>query len=196
MTTSGTSWDSAVGNNRVILALDVGSSSVRASLYSVVVVAAPSSSSSAPERGPVPAPTATATADAAPAARAGAAILRSVQQERRSVLSSGRIDTSDLFDVIDQCVDQVLREGLDRPTAPTDSGAGVVVAAVGFSTFCMNLVGLDEHGAVIGHLGAQQPEEEGEKEDDEEETGTSMSYACRSEEVDREVEQLKRCVSD
>jgi gluconokinase len=120
----------------VIVAVDVGSSSIRCSAYDATNYNVVASSS----------------------------------QQRRSVHpGTGRIilmdDTSgeSLLDVIDGCVDDVLRQLLQGEYK---------VTAIGFSTFVMNLVGVDRHGHLVG---------------DE----ATLSYACQTAEVNAEVEDLK-----
>ena len=123
-----------MGDEQVVLALDIGSSSVRCSAYTI-----------------------------------SDKIVAHASQERRSVLpNSGYIalqsdDGSGFMDDIDQVVDEVLR-GLSEEYK---------VCAVGFSSFVMNLIGVDCHGNPVG--------------DD-----ATMSYACQTEEVLTDVEKLKR----
>lgn len=117
----------------VVLALDIGSSSLRCSAYK--------------------------DADS---------ILVSKSIQRRSVVG-GRIVLYDkpairscILDDIDRLVDQVLKELED----------GYTVSMIGFTSFSMNLVGVDSEGKLIGEE-------------------ATMSYACQDDRVSKEVEALK-----
>jgi hypothetical protein len=130
----------------VILAIDIGSSSIRCTAYDV------SNQESHQYR-----------------------VVTSQSQSRRSVQpGSGKIvllndNSTTLLDDIDVLVDQVLNQ-LHSVTNVTYN-----VIAVGFSSFVMNLVGVDVHGQWIGDH-------------------ATLSYACSQSEVNTEVKRLKRCV--
>lgn len=113
----------------------------------------------------------------------------SSSQKRRSVRpSSGRIildseqdgtahgsSVDGLLDTIDRCVTDVL-ESLPKTAAAAATADSLLfqVVAVGFSTFVMNLVGVDDCGRIVGAT-------------------ASVSYACsHAPEVHAEVEHLQR----
>jgi sugar (pentulose or hexulose) kinase len=77
--------------------------------------------------------------------------------------------TNDLFDCIDTCVDQVL----DQLQQTNDDRYPYSVVGIGFTTFVMNLIGVDHDGKPIGN-------------------DISMSYACQTTQVQDEVQQLQR----
>ena len=79
--------------------------------------------------------------------------------------------TSDLFECIDICVDQVLHQL--QQTKNDSNPCPYSVVAVGFTTFVMNLIGIDHNGRPIGN-------------------DVTMSYACQTKQVQEEVQQLKR----
>jgi len=142
----------------VILALDVGSSSVRCSAYSN-------------DRGAQSAGRATSSSACC------LLLLASSRRTRRSVDFQGRIawtteeeeegEQSNLLDVLDACVDDVLAQLREKKNMTTK------IQAVGFSTFAMNLIGVNQLGDVLGE-------------------DATMSYACQIPEVNVEVEKLKR----
>lgn len=72
-----------------------------------------------------------------------------------------------IYGAAEECIDTVLSKCRDL------LGEEFSVIAVGFSSFTMNLIGVDENGVPIGEE-------------------ASMSYACNSAEVLEEVEHLKR----
>jgi len=74
-----------------------------------------------------------------------------------------------LLDTINGCVDAVL----DELASFTDSSTGFAIKGVGFSSFVMNLIGIDECGNPVG--------------DD-----MTLSYACNSEAVVEEVAALSK----
>jgi len=143
----------------LILALDVGSSSVRCSAYETH------------------------------ASSSSAVVVASSRRARRSVHLDGRIAwkqsgddaggdddaSSSLLDVIDECVDDVL-EQLRMRRPDSDDDETITIQAVGFTTFVMNLVGVDRDGNVVGGEGDE----------------STLSYACQKPEVNAEVEDLKR----
>jgi gluconokinase len=140
----------------VVLAVDVGSSSVRCSAYDVIdytVVASSSQQRKSVDPG------------------TGQIILFNTAIDHDA---EGK-NNINLLDVIDTCVDDVLRQVLVlQPSKPATQECFYKVVAIGFSTFVMNLVGVDDRGLLIGHE-------------------ASMSYTCsQSPEVNAEVENLKR----
>ena len=144
-----------------ILALDVGSSSVRCSAYEQHASSHPS------------------------------VVVASSRRARRSVHLDGRVAwqsscddaggegnaSSSLLDVLDECVDDVLEQLRMRRSSSSDSDdETIAIQAVGFTTFVMNLVGVDRDGNVVGGEGDE----------------STLSYACQIPEVNAEVEDLKR----
>jgi gluconokinase len=135
----------------VILALDIGSSSLRCTAYHCAAI--------------------TATSDETGTNSDQYNVLASSSYKRKSIEPlTGRIlvdgvDSNNLFDEIDQCVDDVVHQLSDD----------TMVMAIGFSTLVMNLIGVDCHGVPIGN-------------------DATMSYACQTTAVNEEVEQLKRYV--
>ena len=93
----------------------------------------------------------------------------SVSHQMRVVQpNSGTINVRPLFDRVDVCVDEVIQRLIE-----VYNSASFQVLAVGFSTFVMNLVGVDSEGEVVG-------------------PDATMSYACNAEAVTDEVRALKR----
>ena len=139
--------DNGVNGGGVILALDVGSSSVRCSAYDC------RDTETLPEVSRL-------------------RCLATSRRLRRSVDFQGRIAWKEstscasdtLLDVLDECVDDVLKQL---------QGEKHIIMGVGFSTFVMNLVGVNRLGEMVG--------------DD-----ATMSYACQIPDVNAEVEILKR----
>jgi hypothetical protein len=80
---------------------------------------------------------------------------------------------NNLFDKIDECVDAVLQQLMETTTSSEDEKIQIV--AVGFTTFCMNWIGVDTNYQPIGN-------------------DCTMSYACQTQSVQDEVQQLKRYV--
>lgn len=136
----------------VILAIDVGSSSVRCSAYryeytftenanhkrAIHTIAVPGCSSSIQRQGVEP--------------------------------TTGTIRTKDLLNAIDTAVDEVLSKLSDQ-FEETKPWVSFRVDAVGFSTFVMNLVPIDDHGDLIENI--------------------SISYACNASEVNSECQTLR-----
>ena len=71
-----------------------------------------------------------------------------------------------LLDEIDSCIDEILNK-LDEHS---------VVVGLGFSTFCMNLIGVDNRGRIVGEE-------------------ATLSYACNNGRVVQECKRLKKCVT-
>lgn len=131
----------------LVLAIDVGSSSIRCTAYEV-----------------------TSAGDCDPFdVCAASSVPRRVVEPLtgRILVCSDEDDQQNLFDDIDQCVDEVLDQLKTRP--------GTVVA-IGFSTLVMNLVGVDERWNPVGN-------------------NATLSYARQSPTINQEVERLKRCVA-
>ena len=78
-----------------------------------------------------------------------------------------------LLDQIDSCIDDTLKLLRQRSTTTTQCHRPYFIVGVGFSTFVMNLVGVDHDGQVIGEA-------------------ASMSYACNSPEATEYFQKLKR----
>jgi sugar (pentulose or hexulose) kinase len=165
METQQSAKTAAYRSRSVILAIDVGSSSVRCTAYDAgAVVSADDSDRSDRDK---------STDDPADSLE----VLASSSQARRSVHpSTGQIalendDGTTLLDIIDMLVDDVLRKLQEKCRT-----SSFQVIALGFSSLVMNLVGVDRNGKLIGD-------------------SASMSYACSSTaEVIAEVQDLKRYV--
>ena len=142
-----------VSTTRIILAIDIGSSSVRCSAYEVSNDEASHSSIKSFEN-----------------CRAS----RTVQSVRPN---TGKIQLMEedghksLMDNLDDCIDELL-EALRQKK----QDFRVEVEAVAFSSFVMNLVGVDTEGGIVG--------------DD-----ASISYACNSPPAAKQCRALRRYVS-
>lgn len=122
---------------KVVIAIDIGSSSIRCSAYiNSVIITSSSRNSSSVE------------------AISGKIQIHSANSEKT------------LFDLVEDCVDETLMELLSR-------NDNIKVVAVGFASFVMNLLGIDANGNIV-------------------EPQATMSYACCSDEVAKEVDSLKR----
>ena len=143
-----------VNRGGVILALDVGSSSVRCSAYDSL-----SPGISAAGKQGVEEPQLSRLR-----------CLATSRRLRRSVDFQGRIAWNEstcsrnLLDVLDECVDDVLNQNELQEKQ---------IIGVGFSTFAMNLVGVNRLGEMVGG-------------------DATMSYACQMPEVNAEVEEIIR----
>lgn len=140
------------GRNSVdtILAVDVGSSSVRCTAFEV-----------------------TGRADSASAGLDGDGdLVRKIEGhsiELDAVApTTGRIKINEILDAVDECVDETL--GRIRQLTP---GETMRVVSIGLTTFCMNLVGVDQVGEPVGE-------------------SATLSYACNSEQVAQECLSLKQ----
>ena len=71
-----------------------------------------------------------------------------------------------LLDEIDSCIDEI----------PNKLDENFVVVVLGFSTSCMNLIGVDNRGRIVGEE-------------------ATLSYACNDGRVVQECERLKKCVT-
>ena len=129
---------------QVILALDVGSSSARCSAYRILKDD----------------PTTVQALNDCSAQRK----IRSVQPNTGKIKLTG--EDCSLLDEIDACVDTTLQ-------ALRDNGESFQVVGLGFSTFVMNLVGVDKNGHVVGEE-------------------ATISYACNTREVANECRTLRR----
>jgi sugar (pentulose or hexulose) kinase len=131
----------------LVLAIDVGSSSVRCTAYEV---------------------TSAEGCDPFDVCAASSVPRRVVQPVTGQILVySNEDEEQNLFDDIDQCVDEVLDQLRSR--------SGKVVA-IGFSTLVMNLIGVDERWIPVAN-------------------NATLSYACQIPSVNKEVDLLKRCVT-
>ena len=147
----------------VILALDVGSSSVRCSAYQIV----------ANENGGDS--TTPSSVEALDGCHAQLKI-RSIEPNSGKIILNGvKQDTGEsynLLDEIDGCIDQTLKSLREKHPSLCSSSSFQVVG-LGFSTLVMNLIGVDKNGNVIGEE-------------------TTISYACNSPEVAQKCRDLKR----
>ena len=178
--------DPPLQSRSVIIAIDVGSSSIRCTAYDCgcgsntnTTTSSSSSSSSSQERQP-----------------SAFTIVASYSYPRKSVetytghvlitavncAGSGPSSTSDhttgkvneettsndLFDCIDACVDKVLHQLQQQPNHCQTN-----IVGIGFTTFVMNLIGVDVEYRPIGNT-------------------ATFSYACQTKQVQEEVQQLQR----
>ena len=141
---------------QVILALDIGSSSARCSAYRILDNSTSSSST---------------TVEALEGCSSQRKI-RSVQPNTGKIILNGTNggESYNLLDEIDASIDSTL-EALRELCADEQ----FQVVAVGFSTFVMNLIGVDENGIPVGEE-------------------ATLSYACNSPQVAEECRNLKRFV--
>jgi len=85
--------------------------------------------------------------------------------------NTGNIHVKQVLSAIDECVDEVL--SLLRSTQDnTSSNDGYQIVALGFSTFVMNLVGVDVNGDPVSDV-------------------ATCSYACNRDDVVRECQALR-----
>lgn len=138
---------------QVILALDIGSSSARCSAYRIV-------------------DDSTSTTIKALDGCTFQRKIRSVQPNTGKILLNGTNEgeSYNLLDEIDASIDATL-EALREHCADEP----FQVVAVGFSTFVMNLIGVDKNGNPVGEE-------------------ATISYACNSPQVAEECRNLKRFV--
>ena len=85
--------------------------------------------------------------------------------------NTGHIHVQKVLSAIDECVDEVLC--LLRSTQDNTSSNGYQIVAVGFSTFVMNLVGVDVNGGPVSDV-------------------ATCSYACNRDDVVRECQALRK----
>jgi gluconokinase len=135
---------------KLIFAIDIGSSSVRCSAYEI------SSTGSLKARTNV----------------RTSRVVRSVQPNTGKIQLLGDDTNHDnnksLMDNLDDCIDELL--GILRAT---NEKVSYKVVAVAFSSFVMNLVGVDAKGQIVGEE-------------------ASISYACNSPSVARQCKALRR----
>ena len=119
-----------VETNAVIIAVDIGSSSIRCSAYR---------------------------------AQDRSVVATSSRKVRCVEPQSGNVILEGLLETIDECVDHVLDQ----------LESNMLVRAVGFASFVMNLVAVDCDGKLVG-------------------SKATVTYACSTDLVAKEVEKLKR----
>jgi sugar (pentulose or hexulose) kinase len=98
-------------------------------------------------------------------------VLASSRRPRRSIQENGQILLDGLFDDIDALMDEI---HTSLASTCTESHPIHVVAAIGITSFVMNLIGVDVHSKPIMNPAA------------------TLSYACQSKQVDEELVKLKR----
>lgn len=142
----------------VIIAIDIGSSSIRCSAYEFLGSANDGNHSLVK---PIPNCRSSRT-------------VRSVQPNTGKIqlLGSSAGDKS-LMDNLDICMDDLLDRLRQVYTGNESSCGAFQVLAVGFSSFVMNLVGVDQEGNIVG---------------DE----ASISYACNAPSVAKQCRHLRR----
>ena len=150
---SGSRRDSCITS--VILAIDAGSSSIRCIGYEYL-----NNSQEVSEQQPPSSPQPQLV-------RAIEGIAYTIPMQ--SVIpNTGHIRIHKVLTAIDECIDEVLL--LLRHNMP---GSSYEVVAIGFSTFVMNLVGVDVYGEPVGE-------------------SATLSYACNREDVVKECQELIR----
>ena len=97
----------------------------------------------------------------------GKIILKSYQDNRNGIL-----EVLPLLDAIDKTVDEVLLQLRSRHHRHQQHEEWTIVG-IGFASFVMNFVGVDENNEVVG-------------------TEATISYACSSQSVSEQVQALKR----
>jgi len=112
---------------RVILAIDIGSSSVRCSAYS------------------------RHNNDDTDAVHVSSMIASTQKQLRGVEPSTGQILVSKIQTQVDTCVDDVLNQ-LQRGALDDDTSSSFEIVSIGISTFVMNLIGLDNDNNVVTTL--------------------------------------------
>ena len=122
---------------KIIVAIDIGSSSVRCSAYELLDADDPSSTASQ-----------SPTIKALDNCRSSRPV-RSVRPNTGKIQLHSSDDTSSialsLMDHLDECMDELL-SGIRSTHGP----CGFQILAVGFSSFVMNLVAVDANGTIIG----------------------------------------------
>jgi len=86
--------------------------------------------------------------------------------------NTGYIHIQQVLSAIDECVDEVLCLLRSTDNNNTSSSDGYQIIAVGFSTFVMNLVGVDVNGDPVSDV-------------------ATCSYACNRDDVVRECQALR-----
>lgn len=123
--------------DKVVIAIDIGSSSVRCSAYQNFTIIMSSSRN-----------------------------LSSVEAISGKIRLQAGNSASSLLSLVEECVDETLAM-LHRMSDDFE------VVALGFTSFVMNLIGIDADGNLLGPK-------------------ATMSYACSSDAVAKEVDSLKR----
>lgn len=149
-------------DTKIIVAIDIGSSSVRCSAYELFDAQQDLNAKEAPVK-------------AIGNCRASRPV-RLVQPNTGKIELLGHTNhehTSDrvsLMEQLDECMDELLKK-----IRNTVFEGGFQIVAVGFSSFVMNLIGVDSDGKIVG---------------DE----ASISYACNSPDVTEQCRRLRRYV--
>jgi len=173
---------------RIILAIDVGSSSVRCTAYEYGHSATTSSEGDGDGDGDGDEKIATI-----PIPRCSSSIQRQGVEP-----ISGAIRTNDLLDAVDCSVDEVLAKLGERSRDQLQNFRDFRVEAVGFSTFVMNMVAVDDTGELVALFGGNStdrdkttnhPETNGAATPT---TTISVSYACNTPEVNKECQRLRQ----
>jgi len=150
----------------LILCIDLGSSSVRCSLYSM------NGSNSNNVESVQPFHEASSLSWEAAHHETGKIRLQQQpnqqQQQQQQAMVPGihENETVTLFDLVDQCIDTTLAK------LQSTSSSGVEIVAVGFSSLVMNLIGVDAHGNPVGEE-------------------ATLSYACNLSQVAAKVKELQ-----
>jgi len=143
---------------KLILAIDVGSSSIRCSAHRMITSDSSDDASSAV---------------VVSVEGCGSSIkMHAVEPNTGKVRIYRKVDGGEkrcILDDIDRCVDMTLVKVREKYRA---SNSSFVVMALGFSTFVMNLVGVDRNGIPVGN-------------------DATLSYACNTPEVARECEAIR-----
>lgn len=164
---------------QLVLCIDIGSSSVRCSLYKLPNdndnggSGKDGSSSSIPiVSDATTTGTTTTTTLCCSSSRSWEAVHAStgkirLQQDEESI---------SLFDVLEECMDDLFQKINNTITSSDDDDDDdVVIVAVGFSSLVMNLIGVDAQGHPVGQE-------------------ATLSYACNLPQVAQEVQELERYV--
>jgi hypothetical protein len=107
-------------------------------------------------------------------------VLVSARKPRRSIQENGQIVLDGLFEDIDALMDEI-HTSL-AVSIRTDETQRPIIAAIGITSFVMNLIGVDVHGKPVIDPTASC-------------TAATLSYACQSKQVDEELVNLKRYMS-
>lgn len=174
----------------VIIAIDVGSSSIRCTAYDcstdAVTTATGSNTTSCASPHPVqPLPSYTILASYSYPRKSiepytghinivdntSGSLSSSLSTADSSNATTTVVSSNNLFDCIDICVDQVLDQLQMDANDTMNNNYNII--GVGFTTFVMNLIGIDRNGQTMGN-------------------DVTMSYACQTQQVQEEVLQLQR----
>ena len=159
----------------VILVIDAGSSSIRCTGYEyrgiIYNIESNEAISCAPEDASTGKSATTTSSDgAASSPSSNVKPLDGMNHtiEMTSVIpNTGHIRIHEVLDAIDKCIDEVLQLLRDAQQS------NFRIVAVGFSTFAMNLCGVDRSGDPLGEV-------------------ATLSYACNRDDVVKACENLKR----